>query len=52
MLADGVNAKVVSERAGLASVAITLQLYGHVLPNMPAAAAARMDAALRGTLEE
>ena len=52
LLGDGVNPKVVSERAGHASVAITLQLYGHVLPNMQADAAAKVDAALRGTLEE
>ena len=52
LLEDGVNPKVVSERAGHASVAITLQLYGHVLPNMQADAAAKVDAALRGTLEE
>lgn len=52
LLADGVNPKVVSERAGHASVAITLELYGHVLPNMQADAAAMVDAALRGTLEE
>ncbi len=52
LLADGVNPKVVSERVGHASVAFTLQVYGHVLPNMQADAAARVDAALRGTLEE
>ena len=52
LLGDGVNPKVVSERAGHALVAITLQLYGHVIPNMQADAAARVDAALRGTLEE
>lgn len=52
LLADGVNAKVVSERAGHSNVAITLQLYGHVIPNMQADAAAKVDAALRGTLEE
>jgi integrase len=52
LLGDGVNAKVVSERAGHASVAITLDIYGHVIPNMQADAAARVDTALRGTLEE
>ena len=52
LLDEGVNPKVVSERAGHASVAITLQIYGHVIPNMQADAAARVDAALRGTLEE
>ena len=52
LLADGINPKVVSERAGHANVAITLALYGHVMPNMQADAAARVDAALRSTLEE
>ena len=52
LLGDGVNPKVVSACAGRASVAITLQLYGHVMPNMQASAAARVDAAFRGTLEE
>ncbi len=52
LLDDGVNPKVVSERVGHASVAITLQIYGHVIPNMQTDAAARVDAALRGTLEE
>ena len=52
LLADGVNAKVESDRAGNSNVAITLQLYGHVIPNMQADAAARVDAALRSTLEE
>ncbi len=52
LLADGINPKVVSERAGHANVAITLGLYGHVMPNMQADAAARVDAALRSTLEE
>jgi len=52
LLGDGVNAKVVSERAGHASVAITLDIYGHVIPNMQADAAARVDTALGGTLKE
>lgn len=43
-LARGVPAKVVSERLGHASIAITLQLYGHVLPNLQAEAADAMDA--------
>lgn len=37
--------KVVSERLGHASIAITLQIYGHLAPNMQADAANRMDAA-------
>jgi hypothetical protein len=38
-LAAGVPAKVISERLGHASVAFTLQVYGHVIPGMDAAAA-------------
>jgi integrase len=39
-LAAGVPAKVISERLGHASVAFTLQVYGHVIPGMDADAAA------------
>ncbi len=42
-LAQGIPVKVVSERLGHASIAITLQLYGHVLPNMQSEAAEQMD---------
>lgn len=43
-LANGVPVKVVSERLGHANIAITLQVYGHLLPNMQAEAADKMDA--------
>ena len=39
LLAAGVNVKVVSERLGHASVAFTLDVYGHVLPGQQADAA-------------
>lgn len=51
LLKDGTNPKVVSERAGHSSVAVTLQLYGHVLPNMQADAAKAVDTALRTLIE-
>ena len=35
-LASGINPKVVSERLGHASVAFTLQIYAHALPNQQA----------------
>lgn len=35
-LASGINPKVVSERLGHASVAFTLQVYAHALPNQQA----------------
>ena len=34
MLSAGMNPKVVSERLGHATIAITLDTYSHVLPNM------------------
>ena len=47
MLGAGVHPKVVSERLGHATIAITLDTYSHVLPDMQRdAAAAAMDAAL------
>lgn len=48
LLARGVNVKVVSEMLGHSSVAVTLTLYGHVLPHMQRDAAATMDDVLRG----
>ena len=42
----GIHPKVVSERLGHASVAITLDTYSHVLPGLQASAAAALDALL------
>ena len=47
LLAAGVNPKVASERAGHASVAITLDVYSHVLPGLQEDVARQVDAALR-----
>ena len=46
-LSAGVNAKIVSEQLGHASVAFTLDTYAHVLPNMQAEAAAATDMLFR-----
>jgi len=46
MLAQGEHPKVVSERLGHATVAITLDTYSHVLPGLQAAAADRLAASL------
>src|SRR5690348_263442 len=48
MLSARVNPKVVSEMLGHASVAITLDIYSHVLPNMQQDAAAAMGNLLVG----
>lgn len=46
LLRAGVPIKIVSERLGHASVAITMDLYSHVLPDMQDAAAEAMSAIL------
>jgi integrase len=47
LLSRGVPVKVVSEMLGHISVAITLDTYSHVLPNMQEAAAKAMEDALK-----
>jgi integrase len=49
LLEQGVNAKVVSEMLGHASITITLNTYSHVLPDMQDTAADAMEAALGNT---
>jgi integrase len=46
MLSAGVHPKIVSERLGHATIAITMDTYQHVSPSMQHAAAAEMDAIL------
>ena len=48
LLGRGVNPKIVSEMLGHAIIAITLDIYSHVLPDMQQQAAAAMEAALGG----
>jgi integrase len=52
MLRQGVHPKVVSERLGHSSVAITLDTYSHVLPGIQAAAARRFDEGLQRYAEK
>ncbi len=47
MLEAGIHPKVVSERLGHSTIAITLDTYSHVLPHMQAEAAETLDAALQ-----
>lgn len=46
MLAAGVHPKIASERLGHSTIAITLDLYSHVMPGMQADAAEQVDAAI------
>ena len=43
LLGAGVNIKVISERLGHASVAFTMDTYGHVMPGMQESAAEQLD---------
>ncbi|WP_267423212.1 tyrosine-type recombinase/integrase [Methylobacterium sp. GC_Met_2] len=51
LLANGVHPKIAQERLGHSSIAITLDLYSHVLPGMQEDAAAKVDAALRAAID-
>ncbi len=46
LLASGVNVKVVSERLGHASAAMTLDVYAHTLPGLQEEATARLEAVI------
>jgi site-specific recombinase XerD len=52
LLRQGINAKVVSERHGHASVGFTLDVYSHLLPGMQDEAARSIDTALRSALNK
>jgi integrase len=47
LLARNINPKIVSEVLGHATIAITLDTYSHVLPNMQDSAARALEDALR-----
>ena len=48
MLESGINVKVVSERLGHASAAMTLDVYAHVLPGMQEEATEKLSSVLLG----
>jgi integrase len=52
MLASNVHPKVVQERLGHSNIAITLDTYSHVMPNMQADAAATINAAFQQALDK
>jgi len=43
LLASGVNPKMVQERLGHSSIALTLDTYSHVIPSLQEEVARRMD---------
>ena len=52
LLKQGVHPKIVSERLGHSTVAITLDTYSHVLPGLQKDAAQRIDDTLRIALQQ
>jgi integrase len=52
MLASNVHPKVVQERLGHSNIAITLDTYSHVMPNMQADAAATINSAFQAALDK
>jgi integrase len=51
MLAANVHPKIVQERFGHSSVATTMDIYSHLMPNMQEDAAAKVDAALQAAIK-
>ena len=47
LLAENVHPKIVQERLGHHSIAVTMDTYSHLMPNMQADATAKLDAVLR-----
>jgi integrase len=47
MLRQGIHPKIVSERLGHSSIAITLDTYSHILPGLQEAAARKFDEGLQ-----
>jgi len=52
MLASNIHPKVVQERLGHSSIAITMDIYSHLMPNMQGQAAAAVDVALRAAINK
>jgi hypothetical protein len=51
LIAAGGNLKTIQERLGHSSIAVTIDLYGHLTEGAQATAAARLDCALGGALK-
>jgi integrase len=50
LLASGVHVKVAQERLGHSSVALTMDIYSHLMPNMQGEAADAVDQLLRAAI--
>lgn len=52
MLASNVHLKIALERLGHSSIAITMDIYSHLMPNMQEGAAAAVDGVLRAAINK
>ena len=52
MLASNIHPKIVQERLGHSSIAITMDIYCHLMPNMQGEAAAAVDGVLRAAINK
>jgi integrase len=52
LLASNVHPKIVQERLGHSSIAITMDIYSHLMPNMQGEAAAAVDGVLRAAINK
>ena len=52
MLASNIHPKIVQERLGHSSIAITMDIYRHLMPNMQGEAAAAVDVAMRAAINK
>ena len=52
MLASNVHPKIVQERLGHSSIAITMGIYSHLMPNMQVDAADAVDGVLRAAINK
>ena len=52
MLASNVHPKIVQERLGHSSIAITMDIYSHLMPNMQGRAAAAVDGVMRAAINK
>jgi integrase len=52
LLASNIHPKIVQERLGHSSIAITMDIYSHLMPNMQEEAAAAVDGALRAAINK
>ena len=52
MLASNIHPKVVQERLGHSTIAITMDIYSHAMPNMQQDAVDRVDDALQAAIDK